>query len=31
MINGGADKSSQITAQIVVDGLLEAALVKNDS
>lgn len=30
MINGGADKVSQVTAQIVVDGLLEVALVQDD-
>jgi hypothetical protein len=30
MINGGADKISQVTAQIVVDGLLEISLVKDD-
>ena len=31
MINGGADKQSQITAQIVIDGLLETALMKEDN
>lgn len=30
MINGGADKISQVTAQIVVDGLLEVSLVQDD-
>lgn len=30
MINGGADRISQMTAQMVVDGLLEVALVKDD-
>lgn len=30
ILNGGADKISQVTAQFVMEGLLEAALNKED-
>ena len=30
LLNGGADKMSQITAQVVLDGLLETSLNNKD-